>query len=59
MSHKRDPWDMHYDPYLVYEEMHKESRPHWTDDDEGFTMDFMMQPRKVYRTGQGKKKSSE
>ena len=41
-SHKRDPWDMHFDPYLVYEEAHSEKRPHWTDDDEGFSMDLLM-----------------
>ena len=56
-SHLRDPFDPHFDPYAVYERYHREGRPHWTDDDEGFSMDFMGQPRKIYKTK--KKTSSE
>jgi len=40
MSHRRDPLDIHYDPYEPFERLRAERRPHWTDDDEGFTMDF-------------------
>jgi hypothetical protein len=48
-SHRRDPFDAHFDPYLPMEEMRSETRPHWTDDDEGFSLDFAMQPRDIYR----------
>ena len=41
-SHRIDPYDMHYDPWLPFERLRSESRPHWTDDDEGYTMDFAM-----------------
>ncbi len=39
---------MHYDPYLPMEQMRSEKRPHWTDDDEGYSLDFKRQPRDVY-----------
>lgn len=58
-SHRRDPFDIHYDPYEPFERLRSEKRPHWTDDDEGFTMDFALQPRSIYRPereGSSKKK---
>lgn len=48
-SHRRDPYDIHYDPYEPFERLRAESRPHWTDDDEKFTMDFARQPRDIFR----------
>ena len=48
-SHRMDPYDMHYDPYEPFERFRSEQRPHWTDDDEGFTMDFARQPRDIFR----------
>ena len=47
-SHRQDPFDAHYDPYIPLEHMRSEKRPHWTDDDEGFSLDFGRQPRDVY-----------
>ena len=47
-SHRRDPWDYHYDPWSIYEDRRSEQRPHWSDDDESFGMDFKMQPRHIF-----------
>ena len=58
-SHRRDPWDEHYDPYSPYYDHHSEIRPHWTDDDEGYTMDFARQHRDVFTTKRKSKKDTK
>ena len=50
-SHRRDPWDYHFDPWSIYEDRRAEVRPHWTDDDEGYSMDFKGEGRSVYMPG--------
>lgn len=58
-SHRRDPYDVHYDPYEYYEEARSEQRPHWTDDDEKFELDFNRKaPREIYRSKKKSKKST-
>ena len=48
-SHRYDPYDMHYDPYEMF---HKpEARPHWTDDDEKYSVDFAHMRRDPYMPG--------
>lgn len=46
--HSRDPWPYRYDPWSIYERR-SESMPHWTDDDDEYGMDFLGQPRTVWR----------
>ena len=57
-SYQRAHYDVDYDPYTMYEKAHSESRPHWTDDDEGYTLDFKGQPREIYRPKDKRRKGS-
>lgn len=57
-SHRTDPYDMHYDPYAYYEQMRSEKRPHYTDDDERYELDFNRRtPREIYKPKKKSKKS--
>ena len=56
--HSRDPWPYRYDPWSIYERR-SESMPHWTDDDDEYGMDFLGQPRTVWRPNKKSKKKQK